>query len=99
MHNNIINAQLQVVPVTTAVHPYEYVNKAIEEIQNSNVKHTVGAFGTVLEGHYNDVMALIAQVNERMYELNCDEWLLNIQLHIRSHRPVTATEKTERFEK
>ncbi|MBC7721631.1 MAG: thiamine-binding protein, partial [Pedobacter sp.] len=48
MHNFIINASIQIIPVVTDKHPYEWVDEAIAIIQQSTtVQHEVGPFATV----------------------------------------------------
>ena len=50
MHNYIINASLQVLPIVKDKHPYEWVDEAIEVIKQSKIKYEVGPFATVVEG-------------------------------------------------
>ena len=50
MHNYIINASIQIVPVIQDKHPYEWVDEAIEIIKKSGIKYEVGPFATILEG-------------------------------------------------
>jgi uncharacterized protein (TIGR00106 family) len=97
MHNYIINASIQIVPIVLDKHPYEWVDEAIEVIQKSGIKHEVGPFATVLEGTYNEVMKVINDVNERLLSRGCAEWISNLQIQLRSDRDITANEKTEKF--
>jgi uncharacterized protein (TIGR00106 family) len=97
MHSYIINAAIQIVPITQDRHPYEWIDEAIAIIQQSGLKYEVGAFSTVIEGSYNDVMALIQQVNEYLYSKGCPEWITNIQVQIRRNGNITAAEKTGKF--
>ena len=97
MHNYIINASIQIVPVIQDKHPYEWVDDAIAIIQRSGIKYEVGPFATVLEGSYEEVMNAIHQVNEFLYEKGCAEWISNLQIQIRSKGPVTGEEKVEKF--
>jgi uncharacterized protein (TIGR00106 family) len=97
MHNYIINASIQIVPIVLDKHPYEWVDEAIEVIQKSGIKHEVGPFATVLEGTYNEVMKVINDVNEHLLSKGCDEWITNLQIQLRSNRDITANEKTEKF--
>lgn len=97
MHNHIINASLQVIPVVQNKHPYEWVDEAIAVIQKSGVKYEVGPFATILEGTYPEVMSTIHQVNEYLNENECAEWILNIQIQVRSGCDITADEKTSKF--
>ena len=97
MHQFIINASIQIIPVVTDKHPYEWVDEAIAIIQQSGVKYEVGAFSTVLEGTYDEVMQLINDVNEFLYSRGCSEWISNLQIQIRSNGDITGAEKTDKF--
>lgn len=76
MHNYLINASLQVLPIVNRKHPYAWVDEAIAVIRQSGIKYEVGPFATVLEGSYNEVTAVVNAVNEYLYKANCDEWIL-----------------------
>jgi len=97
MHNYIINASIQIVPIVTDKHPYLWVDDAIAIIQKSGVKYQVGPFATVLEGTYEEVMQLINHINEFLYQRNCSEWITNLQIQIRSNSDITGDEKTLKF--
>jgi len=97
MHSYIINASIQIVPVVLDKHPYEWVDEAIAIIQKSGIKYEVGAFSTVMEGTYEEVMSVINQVNEYLYSRNCNEWISNLQIQIRSNGNITGDEKTDKF--
>jgi uncharacterized protein YqgV (UPF0045/DUF77 family) len=97
MHNYIINASIQILPIVQDKHPYEWVDEAIATIQQSGVKHEVGPFATVLEGTYDEVMKVIHDVNEYLYCQGCSEWISSVQLQIRSGGDITGQEKTEKF--
>jgi len=99
MHNYIINASIQIVPVIQDKHPYEWVDEAIAVIQQSGVKHEVGPFATVIEGKYDEVMKVINDVNEYLYSKGCNEWISNVQIQIRSKGDITGDEKTGKFNK
>jgi uncharacterized protein (TIGR00106 family) len=97
MHNYIINASIQIVPIVQDKHPYEWVDEAIAVIQKSGIKYEVGPFATVLEGRYDEVMKVIHEVNELLYQNGCAEWISNVQIQIRSKGDITGDEKTEKF--
>ena len=97
MHNHIINASIQIVPIVQDRHPYEWVDEAILIIQESGIKHEIGPFATVLEGTYAEVMKVINDVNEYLLSKGCDEWIANVQIQIRSNRDITSNEKIEKF--
>jgi len=97
MHNYIINASIQIVPIVQDKHPYEWVDEAIAVIQQSGIKYDVGPFATVLEGTYGEVMKVVHDVNEYLYNKSCNEWISNVQIQIRSGGDITGEEKTEKF--
>jgi uncharacterized protein (TIGR00106 family) len=97
MHQFIINASIQIVPIVMDKHPYEWVDEAIAIIQQSGIKYEIGPFATVLEGSYNEVLEIINAVNEYLYDKGCKEWISNIQIQIRSNGDITSIEKTGKF--
>jgi len=97
MHQFIVNASIQILPVVQDRHPYEWVDEAIAIIQQSGIKHEVGPFATVLEGTYEEVLAVLNAVNEHLYSRQCNEWITNVQLQIRSKGDITGDEKTAKF--
>ncbi len=97
MHNHLINASIQIIPVVRDKHPYEWVDEAIAIIRQSGIKYEVGPFATVLEGAYDEVMKVVHSVNEYLYKKGCEEWISNLQIQIRSREDVTADEKTSKF--
>lgn len=97
MHQHIINASIQLIPIVQDRHPYLWVDEAIAIIQQSGIKYKVGAFATEVEGTYNDVMAVVHAINEYLIENNCNEWITNVQLQIRSNADMTSDEKTAKF--
>ncbi len=97
MHNYIINASIQIVPIVQDRHPYEWVDEAIAVIQQSGIKYEMGPFATVIEGRYEAVMNVINNINEYLYSKNCNEWICNAQIQVRSGGDITGEEKTEKF--
>lgn len=98
MHQHIINASIQLVPIVQDRHPYEWVDEAIEVIKSSGIKCEVGPFATVVEGKYEEIMEVIHQVNEHLQKRNCTEWITSVQIQIRSNGDITANEKTEKHQ-
>ena len=97
MHSYIINASIQIVPIVLDKHPYLWVDDAIAIIQQSGIKYEVTPFATILEGRYDEVMKVIHDVNEFLYQKGCVEWIANLQIQVRSGGDVTGDEKTEKF--
>lgn len=98
MHQFLINASIQILPITEDRHPYEWVDEAISVIQQSGISYEVGPFATVLEGNYADVMKVIHEVNEYLFSRGCTEWIAQTQIQIRSNSDITSLEKTAKFQ-
>lgn len=98
MHNYIVNASIQIVPLAQDRHPYDWVDEAIAIIEHSGIKYEVGAFATVLEGTYHDVMRVVHEVQEHLFEQGCAEWITQVQLQVRSSGDITGTEKTAKYQ-
>jgi uncharacterized protein YqgV (UPF0045/DUF77 family) len=98
MHQYIVNASIQVMPVVQDRHPYEWVDEAIAIIRASGIQHEVGPFATVVEGTYEEVMAVINSVNKRLIERSCAEWITSVQIQLRSSGDITGSEKTAKFQ-
>lgn len=97
MHNYLINAALQIIPIVEDKHPYQWVDEAIEVIVASGLKYEVQAFSTVVEGSYEQVIQLIHEINEYLLQKGCAEWICNAQVQIRGSGDITAEEKTGKY--
>lgn len=98
MHQFIVNASIQILPVVQDRHPYEWVDEGIAIIQNSGIKYEIGPFATVVEGKYEEVISLINAINEHLYSRECNEWITSVQIQIRSKGDITGEEKTAKFQ-
>lgn len=97
MHQYLVNASIQILPVVQDKHPYEWVDEAIAVIQRSGIRYEVGPFTTILEGTYQEIMNVIHAVNEHLVTKGCKEWISNIQLQVRNDGDITGDEKTTKF--
>ncbi len=68
MHEFIVNATIQVVPLAQDKHPYEWVDESIAIIQAANIKYEIRPFSTELEGTYAQVMKVFTEVNEHKFK-------------------------------
>jgi len=93
MHQHLINASIQLIPIAAAETAMPQIDEAILLIQHSGLSYEVGPFGTSVEGSYEQVIQLITAVNTMMNETGKVEWVLNVQFHIKPDAPVTMQEK------
>lgn len=97
MHNYIVNASIQILPIVQDRHPYEWVDEAIAVIQQSGIKYKIGPFATVVEGTYEQVMEVVNDINEHLINQRCNEWIASVQINMRSDSDITANEKVSKF--
>ena len=97
MHQFIVNASIQILPIVEDKHPYEWVDEAIAVIQQAGIKYKIGPFATVVEGTYADVMKVIHAVNDHLINTGCGEWITSVQINMRSNTDITANEKVAKF--
>ncbi|HEV7621522.1 MAG TPA: thiamine-binding protein [Flavisolibacter sp.] len=99
MHQFIVNASIQILPIVQDRHPYEWVDEAISIIQKYKVQYEIGPFATILEGTYEDVVKVINDVNEYLLSQGCPEWISSVQLQIRRRSNITTLDKTHKYQK
>jgi len=93
MHQHLINASIQLIPIDAAAQAMPQIDAAIFLIQQSGLAYEVGPFGTSVEGSYTQVLQLITDINSMMNDADKTEWVLNVQFHIKPEAPVTMHEK------
>lgn len=93
----IINASIQVVPITKAEEAFPVIDQAIALIQQSGLQYTVGAFATEIEGEYNDVQALLKQVTDFCYGQKELQFLVYTKFHFSGGQDIIAADKTGKF--
>lgn len=93
----IINASIQVVPITRVEEAFPIIDQAIALIQQSGLKYTVGAFATEIEGEYDAVQKLIKQVSDYCYGQQEMQFLLYTKLHFSGGQNILAADKTGKF--
>jgi len=93
----IINATIQVVPLTKIEDAFPVIDKAILMIQNSGLKYSVCAFETILEGEYEPVQQLLRQVQDFCYSQKEIQFLIYTKYHICGGENITVHSKTSKF--
>ncbi len=95
-NKHLINASIQIVPKSTKHDSYALVDKAIEIIRDSGLKHMVTPLETIIEGPYDEIMEVFGRASKTVAS-DSDEILVFIKMHIRGDRDVTFEEKTEKW--
>lgn len=95
---NLINLAIQVLPRSASKGTYELVDVAIEIIQKSGLKYSVCPFETVIEGHYDEVMALVKSIHEAVYTSGAEEMITNIKIQTRMNQDVFIEDKMNKYD-
>ncbi len=91
-----VNAALQLVPLGVA-DPYRIVDLAIDEIQKTGFHYEVGPFSTSVEASLEEILNLVLNIKNRVFQDEAKEILINIQIHARKNEDVGQLEKVGKF--
>lgn len=93
-----INASIQIVPKTSGNEDtYALVDKAIEAIRASGIRHFVTPLETIVEGTYDEVMNVFRRATEAVAPA-ADEVLIFTKIHMSAHRDISFEEKTAKWQ-
>lgn len=93
----LINATIQVIPLTQIEKAFPIVDKAIELIQHSGISYSVGAFETTLEGEYEAVQQLLRKLEDFCYAQKEVQFLIYSKLHLCGGENILVESKTGKF--
>ena len=96
--DKIINVGIQVLPYGNEPYRYYFIDKAIEVIENSGLNYKVCPFETVIEGYYDEVMAVVKEVQETCYEAGAEMCVVNIRIHSAKDEDIYIEDKLKKFE-
>lgn len=91
-----VHIAIQIVPVSKE-HPYPIIDKAIEVIEKSGVEYRVGAMETVMQGNYDELMAVAKQAQQACLDAGADEVVVTMKVHARKGGAVNWEEKLEKY--
>lgn len=86
---------LCVVPLGVGVSVSEYVVACEEVIKKAGLKSTLHAYGTNIEGEWDQVMAAVKRCHERVHELGAPRITTTIKLGTRTDRSQTMEDKVQ----
>jgi uncharacterized protein YqgV (UPF0045/DUF77 family) len=92
-----VNIALQVLPTSSTTHPYSIVDKAIEIIHASGITYKVTPFETVMEGDYDQIMAIVKKAQEACYEAGAESMMTYIKIQS-SLQDVCIDDKMGKYE-
>ena len=92
-----VNLSLQVIPINEA-NAYPIIDEAIRVIQTSGLRYEVQPFATIIEGTYEEVLAVATAAKEAALSVGASELILNIQVHLKKEKDVSFEDKTAKFD-
>lgn len=98
MHDHIINLALQILPQVASDKVYAVVDEAIAVIHRSGVKYRVCPFETVMEGTYDQLMAVVKDAQEVCFKAGAGQVLVFIKIQNNSTGDVHIEDKTGKYE-
>ncbi len=98
MKQNKINLALQVLPQAKDINSYDLVDVAIAEIEASGLKYKVCPFETVIEGTFDEVMALVKRVHEVLGKKGTEKLMTYIKIQTVFQEDVTIEDKMHKYE-
>lgn len=96
--NHKINLALQIIPQVASERVYAVVDEAIAVIQASGVKYRVCPFETVMEGTYDELMAIVRKTQEVCFKAGAEQLLVYIKMQIRKDGDVSIEDKTGKYD-
>ncbi|MGD9930120.1 MAG: MTH1187 family thiamine-binding protein [Mangrovibacterium sp.] len=98
MNQNKINMALQVLPQAEGKDSYELVDAAIAEIDASGLKYKVCPFETVIEGTFDELMALVKRVHVILGKSGTQKLMTYIKIQTVFQSDVTIEDKMYKYE-
>lgn len=89
---------LCVVPLGVGVSVSEYIVACEKIIKEARLKHSLHAYGTNIEGEWDEVMAVVKQCHERVHQLGAPRITSTIKLGTRTDRHQTMSDKVKSVE-
>jgi len=88
-------AEFSVTPIGAGVSLRKYVTKAVQIVHDSGLKYELNPMGTVVEGPWDDVMAVIKRCNDALLK-DCERLSISIKIDSRRGPSPTMEEKVRR---
>lgn len=86
---------LCVVPVGVGVSVSEYVAACLEIIRQAGLKHALHAYGTNIEGEWDEVFDVVRRCHETVHAMGAPRISTTIKLGTRTDREQTMEEKVQ----
>ncbi len=90
---------LCIVPMGVGVSVSTYIAACQQVLEEAGLEISLHAYGTNIEGEYNQVFAAIRRCHERVHEMGAPRITTSIKLGTRTDRKQTMADKVESVER
>lgn len=87
--------EVSVVPIGIGTSLSKYVRESVKLLKQSGLRHEITSMGCNIEGEYDEIMKVIKQMHEKMFELGVKRVLTTIKIDDRRDKKGTIKEKIE----
>ncbi len=94
---NTINLALQVLPQAEGKNSYDLVDCAIAEIEASGLAFKVCPFETVIEGEFDEIMALVKKIHQVLEKNGTEKLMTYIKIQTVFQTDVTIQDKMAKY--
>ncbi|KXA95459.1 hypothetical protein AKJ65_01785 [candidate division MSBL1 archaeon SCGC-AAA259E19] len=77
----------------------EYVSKALEELEDTDLKYELTSSGTILQGDLDEVLAVAKRMHESVFDQEISRVVTYLQIDDRRDKSLTIRGKKESVEK
>ena len=91
----IVIADLCVVPIGVGVSVSEYVAVCQKVLAEAGLETTLHAYGTNIQGEWDDVMAAVKRCHELMHEMGAPRISTTMKFGTRTDRPQSMQDKID----
>jgi uncharacterized protein (TIGR00106 family) len=84
-----------IVPLGVGVSVSEYVTACQKVLQKSDLEHQMHAYGTNVEGEWDEVMAAVKRCHEIVHEMGAPRITTSMRLGTRTDREQTMDDKIQ----
>lgn len=90
-----VHADLCVIPIGVGVSVADYIAECQRVLREAGLQHHMHAYGTNIEGEWDDVMAAVKLCHERIHALGAPRITTSLKLGTRTDREQSLQDKID----
>ncbi|MEI6222719.1 MAG: MTH1187 family thiamine-binding protein [bacterium] len=88
---------VQISPKVPNGNTFAIIDKAIQVIQQSGIKHQVCPLETVMEGEWQELVNIVEKAQQACFDAGATDVMTTMRIHSRKDGDVTADEKMANY--